>query len=78
MPRSGLCREVKTNRRKAPQNAGLRARQRFNMRHSPEARDQSCLRKASNSSSGWKRFGAPFTGWVLAKACSFSARSASK
>jgi len=26
--------------------------QSFNMRHSPEARDQSCLRKASNSSSG--------------------------
>ena len=28
------------------------ARRLFNMRHSPEACDQSCLRKASNSSSG--------------------------
>ena len=40
--------------------------------------DQSCFRNASSSSSGWNRSGVPFTGLVLAKACSFNARSASR
>ena len=56
--RVALCRvpdyaaRIKTNRPKALGIQGVLARQPFNMRHSPEARDQSCLRKASNSSSG--------------------------
>jgi integrase/recombinase XerD len=40
--------------------------------------NQSCFRNASSSSSGLKRFEVPLTGLVLAKACSFSARSASR
>ena len=53
-----LCRfpdyaaRIKTNRPKALGIQGVLARQSFSMRHSQEARDQSCLRKASNSSSG--------------------------
>ena len=47
-----LCREDQNNRLKAFGNTGVLARQPFFMRHSPESRDQSCLRKASNSSSG--------------------------
>jgi hypothetical protein len=53
MPRPGLCRGDQNEMAQDPQDTGLLARQSFNMRHSPEARDQSCLRKASNSSSGW-------------------------
>jgi hypothetical protein len=52
MPLPGLCREDQNDRPKALGIQGVLARQSFNMRHSPEARDQSCLRKASNSSSG--------------------------
>jgi hypothetical protein len=52
MPLPGLCRQFQSRLIQGPQDAGLLERQRFNMRHSPEARDQSCLRKASNSSSG--------------------------
>ena len=36
MPRPGLCRQFQSRLRQGPQNAGLLARQRFNMRHSPE------------------------------------------
>jgi integrase len=39
---------------------------------------QSCFRKASSSSSGRKRLGAPLRGLVFARACSFNARSASR
>ena len=53
MPLPGLCREDQNEVLEGPQGAGLLARQPFNMRHSPEVRNQSCLRKASNSSSGW-------------------------
>ena len=52
MPLPGLCREDPDEPAEGPRNTGLLARQPFNMRHSPEACDQSCLRKASNSSSG--------------------------
>jgi integrase len=40
-----------THRR--PADTRLLAHRPFNMRHSPEVWDQSCLRKAINSSSGW-------------------------
>jgi hypothetical protein len=55
---SALCRfpdyaaRIKTKPAQGPGYTGLLARRPFNMRHSPEAWDQSCLRKASNSSSG--------------------------
>jgi hypothetical protein len=52
MPLPGLCREDQNEVVRGPRNQGVLARQPFNMRHSPKARDQSCLRKASNSSSG--------------------------
>ena len=52
VPRPGLCRVFQNRLVQGPQNAGLLAHEPFNMRHSPEAWDQSCLRKASNSSSG--------------------------
>jgi hypothetical protein len=52
MPPPGLCREDQDGVAQGLSMTGLLARQRFNMRHSPEAWDQSCLRKASNSSSG--------------------------
>jgi hypothetical protein len=52
MPRPGLCRIEQNEVREDPQDSRLAARRPFNMRHSPEALDQSCLRKASNSSSG--------------------------
>jgi hypothetical protein len=52
MPRPGLCREGQNELAQGPRNAGLLAHQPVSRRHSPEAWDQSCLRKASNSSSG--------------------------
>ena len=52
MPLPGLCRGVQNEVLEDPKGKGLLAHQPFNMRHSPEARNQSCLRKASNSSSG--------------------------
>jgi hypothetical protein len=52
MPLPGLCREDQSDPSEGQQDTGLPACQRFNMRHSPEVWDQSCLRKASNSSSG--------------------------
>jgi integrase/recombinase XerD len=39
MPRPGLCREDQDESAQGPRNTGLLARQRFNMRHNPEARD---------------------------------------
>jgi hypothetical protein len=52
MPLPGLCREDQNEPAQGPRNKGLPVHQPFNMRHSPEAWHQSCLRKVSNSSSG--------------------------
>jgi hypothetical protein len=52
MPLPGLCRADRNEVVQDPRNTGLLAHTALKMRHSPEALDQSCLRKVSNSSSG--------------------------